>query len=231
MADSKIDDPQTQAGESGTSKGSSTDWESKYVGLSRLFDEKQKELVKLKSTHESLTGEHEAELVRERTAAREAIRLQKEAEVKLSATETEKASVLKELNAVKVRETTRATIRDKHPELLEVFEDGILKDADQFPDNDAYIAYLEKASARFGGTPKEESEDSEPPEPVPAPKTPKVTGTVPPAAGSRRNSTSQRSETDILNDLNDSDGTTSAGAAKQVKLYEELDAVRMAARK
>jgi chromosome segregation ATPase len=227
MADTDLDTEASEgAGASDASKDKSVNYESKYKGLSRVYEQLRKDHEKLQEKFETQADDHEQALAKVRLDGREEKKRLKELEAASSEFEATKAQLEKELTGFKSRADTATKLATKYPDLIEMFDSGDLREPHEFKTPEEYDSYLERMNKWASQVSTE-----------PAPKTdetPKKSAVgATPSGGTRQSKGEQGSRTvkEIEEDLWNTDPHSSKeGAEKYERLIHELDAVQQAKR-
>lgn len=215
--------PEADKGDGRPGKSPSVDYESKYKGEARRSERLSKELSVLQEKYDaslSQIADLEAKL---RNSTKEISDRLVEVQNRAEQAEKNAVKLERDLKRLQNREETRKTLREKYPDLMEMYDLGDLREADEFEKLEDFQAYLERMAARLT-----------PPEPAsqqPAVQQRNLSGVTPQVNTRSRDGKKPRTVDEITEELWSLDPRHPTHRERYIQLQAELDEAQVASRR
>lgn len=126
-----------------------TDWRRKFIGQTKKVQKLQDMLRELEAAKHALEAQLEERKQELATVRQQTTKQLNELNEQLAQLQNTLSQREVELQKIQRRQSTRNLVREKFPELLDLFDDGDIKEPDLFENDEAYENYLAKLSGKL----------------------------------------------------------------------------------
>lgn len=217
------EDPQVE-----TSKP--VDYAAKYRGEARRAAALQKQNEALQKEYDDALARAEKAESSARTATKDLKTKFDELQTQFDVANKAKEKAEKELSKINAQKDTRAKIKEKFSPLLEMFDDDLLKNPDDFSKPEDYDAYLGKILAKVAVQDESDNSDQKTAdEPDPFAKQRRASGATPPIPNNAHDGKKGRTKEQVLDEMDKIDSMKEP--QKYAALEEEYDKLVLQERK